>query len=310
MEFARNLGSGTESNEMLAVFDATNAKPLWLLVDAALVDEKRLQALAASLNWEISNALQGSPLEPFGAQAPQLLAMPRDRQSAADGLQRVMALNPQAPAFSVVESKASRAELSGLCAYLAQVTVDADMLVHCRFADVRVLPQLLRTLSAAQSLRVSALVDSWCWQDHLGKVGRWRSNSETAVASQADASLHLAMDKTQFSALLDASEPDTVFLLLLENTPELVPHLDRGPFRDRLSRTLARADLRHLTSPNDRFQFAVLTLSCGEAFDEHPALQPTWSAIEQRSRTLVEEMKDWSDSLWDQLQSGQTGIAA
>jgi len=309
MEFARNPVNLGESNDLLAAAHAHRTAPLWLLVDAALVDEKRLQSLAASLNWDVSNVLQGSPLEPYGAHAPQLLALPMHIEPAKLGVLRLMALNPQAPAFSVIESAASPAELSRLCAYLAQVTIDDDLLVHCRFADVRVLSQLSRTLSPSQLLRVSTCIDAWYWQDHLCTVQRWPPAVESTAMAQADASQHLSMDKMQFAAMLDASEPDTVFLLLLENTPELVPHTNRGQFRDRISYLLARADLRHLTSPNDRFQFAVLGLSCGDDFDEHPGLQATWSAIE-RGQTLVEAMKDWSETLWDQLQSGKTSVAA
>jgi hypothetical protein len=148
---------------------------------------------------------------------------------------------------------------------------------------------------------VSVDVSAWSWNDHLGVVKTWLPGSSGATA--ADTASHLELDKVQFGAMLDASEPDMMFSLLLDNTPELVPAKSRGHFRDHLSQILIRAGWRCLTSPDDRLQFTVLSLSCGDAFHEHSGLQPTWEAIARRGATLVDEMKKWSDELWEQVQN-------
>ena len=305
MEFARNPIDPTAASDLATVLGPVPTQRLWVLVDSALVDGKKLRTLMSYLRWKESAALQGSLFEPFGEHGPRLIALPSDPSTAMAGLQEVIALDPRSPATSLIASTAGSNELAGLCAYLAEVLVDGDLPVHCRFADTRVLPQLLRVLSASQARRVSSCIGGWSWHDHLGRTSQWAPTSDDAALSDVDASPTLRLDQAQFATMLDASEPDTMFSLLLENTPELVPHAQRGYFRDHLSLILARADTRSLDSPNDRLQFVVLSLSCGDRFDEHLGLLSTWAAIGQQKRTLVDEMKGWSDSLWEQLQGGR-----
>lgn len=305
MQFARNPISPTAASELAAVLGPAPTQSLWMLVDSALVNGGKLRILMSYLRWEGSAALQSSLFEPFGEHGPRLIALPKDPGTAMSGLQQVIALDPRSPATSLIASTAGSNELAGLCAYLAEVLVDGDLPVHCRFADTRVLPQLLRVLSTSQARRVSGCIAGWSWHDHLGKANHWPLNSDDAASSNVDSSPSLKLDQDQFKTMLDASEPDTMFSLLLENTPELVPHVERGCFREHLSLILARADKCSLDSPNDRLQFVVLSLSCGDGFYEHPGLQSTWAAVGQQNRMLVDEMKDWSDSLWEQLQGGR-----
>ena len=303
MDFARNPAGADVVPDWLATFGAARMAPRWLLVDAALLDGKRFLALASSLSWSVSNAMKGSALEAFGAEAPHLVALPNDSGDAEKGLTRFLAIAPTSPAFSLLESSSSVADLTRLFGYLAQARIDGDLPLHCRFADSRVLPQLLHNLSPAQRSRVAADVSAWAWLDNLGAVQAWRRAAGNEPASSIDRASSLELDKLQFAAMLDASEPDTMFSLLIDNTPELVPSQGRGEFRDRLSKILGRASARHLVTPNDRLQFAILSLSCGDAFHEHADLQPTWFAIEEQDSTLVEQMKQWSDEFWARLQN-------
>jgi hypothetical protein len=123
VEFASNPVGPNAAHDLLATFVAGSKSPLWLLVDAALVDAKRLRSLISSLGWGASNTLQSSPLAAFGECSPHLVALPGDTDSAAIGLQRLIALDTRAPAFSLIESPSTRDDLSRLCAYLALARV-------------------------------------------------------------------------------------------------------------------------------------------------------------------------------------------
>jgi hypothetical protein len=302
MDFASNPRAEAAASHILGAADLSCQNSVWILVDAALVDAKRLKKVVASLRWNMVNALAGSALESFGSHAPQLIAISGDASDLASRLQRLIDIDKRAPAFSLIESTADVAELKNLCGYLALAQVDGDLRVHCRFADTRVLPHLLRALSATQLARVSSVITKWSWTDHLGELHQLANSTETATSAQVDAASHLELNMAQFNAMLDASEPDTMFSLLLENVPELVPAEDRGGFRDVLAAILLTANTLTVTSPNDRWQFVVLSLSCGVKFHEHPELQPALLGIKQGSTTLVDEMKHWSDALWAELE--------
>jgi hypothetical protein len=94
-----------------------------------------------------------------------------------------------------------------------------------------------------------------------------------------------------------------MFTLLLDNTPELVPASQRGQFHQILAEALAGATTRKLQTANDRLQFVILSLSCGPGFHLHADLAATWAAVKDRSTTLSDQMKQWSDELWTSLQS-------
>jgi Domain of unknown function (DUF4123) len=307
MKFARNPSNDQAVLDLLAATAPLSA-PRWLLIDPALLDGQRLKQLFAMTGWPTHNTLAGSPMEAFGDKAPQLVSLPSDTEQAHVAVRRLMALNPVASAVSLVTSRAALSELQQLFGYLAQARIDGDLQVHCRFADTRVLPHLLAALAAPQLARVSKEILQWVWTDHLGRAARWSAKAAATDAAALDLAPQLELDARQFSTMLDASEPDTVFSLLVDNTPELVPAQNLGDFRDELSTILKQATTRRLTTPNDRWQFVVLALSCKHAFDDHPGLQTTWQAV-AKGATLVDQMKLWGDELWAQLEGRQHASA-
>ena len=232
--------------------------------------------------------------------------LPAEREVAVDIARRLIAIDPFAPAVSIVSSPSSEARVQQLFVYLAQATIEDDLPVHCRFADTRVLPSLLARLSAGQAARVAIDVRGWSWIDHLGKAASWRPSLQSP-AVEADGERHVVLSVVQLDAMLASSEPDTMFDLLLENTPELVPAEGRGRFRDRLGDILASADARSVEAPNDRLQFIVLALGFGETFHNDAGLQATWGGIATRQTTLVEAMKTWDDAFWKRLEMRRAG---
>jgi len=302
MKFAREAAGEHAALDMLGRSAVHVSLDHWLLVDAALLDERILRSVSASLSLTMSNALCSSPLAVYGSRAPQFAHLPRDRELALNLVRRLIAIDARAPAISIICSTSSSDTLEHLFSYLARATIDGDLPVYCRFADTRVLPRLLAQLSGKQAARVSLDVRSWSWVDHLGNTESWQSPRD-APPSETDGDPHLSLSTLQLNAMLASSEPDTMFDLLLDNTPELVPAKDRGHFRVRLSRILRSADARSVEKPNDRFQFVILGLGFGESFYANANLTTTWRAIAAKQTTLVDAMKTWDDDVWKQLET-------
>ena len=311
MEFACNTQSAATLDDALSPDPLQLKGSIWLLVDAALLPSGAAARLSARLQLPLKNALEGSSLASFGEHAPQLLALPQEKQRRREVLERFVQLDSSAPAFSVIESSADASALTALCGELALATIDGDLRVHCRFADSRVLPNLLACLLPEQTQRIARVVQRWHWLDHMAASHSWQpnhsggaSNANAASVAAQSGETGLVLNNAQFSAMLSALEPDTLFQLLLENTSELVPKAGRGAFRNQLQRILQRADTFKLVTPNDRLQFSILSLSCGEDFHVHAVLKPTWQAV-AAGGTLEAEMKSWTDAIWDAIQPVQ-----
>lgn len=307
MDFARNPAQAEALHSLVQGQAPSDGAGLWALVDTAVLDRHELDRLARALGWTLFNALAGSPLEVYGSHAPVWIELSPPSSTTVQDLTRLLALDAAAPALSLVRTQHGLDALRSLSAYLSRARIDGDMLTHCRFADTRVLPVLLKTLAASQQHRVAHAVQSWGWIDQLGQGMQWHAAQQDTTVLHVDGSEFLELDASQFAAMLDASEPDTMFALLCDNTPELVPAEGRGDFRELLAAVLGRADQRQLTAANDRLQFIVLSLSCGGHFHDAAELQDMWCEIAQGQTTLVESMKRWSDTLWSRLQSSPPG---
>jgi hypothetical protein len=284
----------------------------WLLVDAALLEDDNFESRVRAQGWSSHSALATSPLAAFGKQAPQIVQLVGPVDAIVRGVSALTRLGRHAPAFSMLHSSASLEELQHLFAHLAYAVVDDDMPVHCRFADTRVLPSLLSVLLPAQATRVRQVVPAWRWWDRQNTMRQWPDSAlkeqpkQSAVADEAE---QLQLNAQQFAAMLDAAEADGVFMQLLDTTPELVPATQRGHFHQRLVKQLAQATERGVTQAPDRLQFVVLSLSCGDQFHQHAALQATWKAVSQDNARLSDVMATWDDALWDAL-SPKTEAAA
>ena len=304
MDFACDRGNSRIAPDWLASLGPASEAPRWLLVDVALLPDKPFRALVSAHQWSAHSVFEGTALEAFGDCAPQLMPMPTDPYGAAAKLQKMMEIEASAPAFSVFESSSTRAELQRLFAYLGSAQIDGDLQMHCRFADTRVLPQLLRVLSSTQSQRVARDVQLWSWVDHVRAPMMWRPNARDSDPVDPSEKGDLSLDREQFTDMLRSCEPDTVFWQLLDNTPELVPETGRGAFRDHLQQILSRADTLHLETPGDRLQFAILSLGFGDGFYKQPILTTTWRAV--ASGALLErEMEKWEDDVWAVLEAIQ-----
>lgn len=296
----------TENVEALAesTFRISGAK--WLLVDQALVEAQRSEALAKRLGWNALAAFSGSRLEVFGAQGPQLMAVPTcSKDEWVNALFKWVALEPTGAGLSVISSGAEMPQMLPTLSYLALATVEGGLPLHCRCADARVLAHLLAVLTDEQTALVSQTVASWWWWDAEGRPGSWMAGPAGGLKAQPSSDSHLQLTSGQYAMLMDRSEPDIMFSLLMDKTSELVPDDDRGAFRALLQRILLTADGYAVQQTMDRLQFIVLSLATGEAFHLHPALQAMWQRVRAQGASLSQEMESWSDDLWAELDHGR-----
>ncbi|WIX07854.1 DUF4123 domain-containing protein [Xanthomonas oryzae] len=283
---------------------------LWALIDVALVGAERFGAFRKRMKFQTYNALAESSLVAFGQHAPHLLECPEDQEARHYTIRQLYRFAGSATAVSWLWSDQARIALQRMAGYLAKVHIeDRKAPVHCRFADTRVLPHLLQVLTPTQSLPVRDAVSAWHWLGREADTEAWHPRSTAAdEASPALAPLRLSIG--QFRAMQVAAEPDVLFSSLLDKTPELVPTDDRGQFHRVIKQHVQTANALSLSTQQDRLQFLILSLSCGNDFYEIPALQPVWTSIAQHKIGLCDSMRSWGDVIWKALETRRDKIDA
>ncbi|MCT7318769.1 DUF4123 domain-containing protein [Ralstonia sp. CHL-2022] len=280
----------------------------WLLVDAALVEFHRISSLAANWGWPIHNVFARSRLASFGAQAPHLIELPRDLGEVRSKLAKLLRPHSASPAFSWLRSQHSADALCEALAHLGFVRIDGDMDVHCRFADTRVLPALWAALSDKQRAPLAERMVAWGYSDRAGNAMDLIIGPIEVKPALTPFAGTLELDAHQFGAVLDASEPDTIFSALSETTPELITGRRRSNLYRALTQALASATGLNVTQAPDRLQFVVLSVYCGEDFFRSPGLAATWHEVAQGA-SLKELMKAWPPEIWKALEPREVDAA-
>lgn len=301
-EFACDAPMPSTTGEVARRLLSDDGLGRYLLVDPALLDTDRFYALVRRRGWIRHNTLSTSSLAAFGDLAPQLLQFYGAEHQIESALGELLKVSDDAPALSWLTCRGALAELRGLLAYLAKVkTHERKAAIHCRFADTRVLPVLLSVLSSGQRSRVSHVIDHWGWFDRAGIISGWSGSVADATAEEDDGDDHLHLNLEQFHAMQRAGEADAMFTILLDKTSELVPTSERGRFHAELERYLANASRLKVSGAEDRLQFLVMSLTCGERFYAHPALVDTWADVAAGRLSFIQAQATWSDDLWQAL---------
>ena len=156
--------------------------------------------LAQTLGWKSHSAFEGSELNSFGMSGPRLHEVPPlGAADLSEALRQWVAIEPTAAGLSMICSEAAPTELKSVLAYLAMTKVEGNVRLHCRCADVRVLPNLLPLLTGNQAARVASAVQSWWWLDALGLTSSWPAAMRKLQSGTADDAEHLQLNGTQFS---------------------------------------------------------------------------------------------------------------
>jgi hypothetical protein len=303
----RNERPDSRVIEQMATVLGRRAGTVWLLIDTALLDRDAWIRWLLRSGFPHDNAFQGSRLAAYGDHAPRLIRLDAGAANKAT-LASLARLTASAPAVSFIQPQLATdlGHIQRVLAYLAMVKIEQrEKAVHCRVADTRVLPQLLSALDPSQLAPVADAIANWRWYGRRNSVEE-RCLERPATPLTPPSALHLTIN--QFRLVQRAAEADGVYLLLRERVPELVPRSDPGRFHARLQDYLDQASEYALTGAEDRLQFVVLSLSCGDSFHRHPSLAPAWRAVRAGS-TLVGQMRLWDEASWAALQSGRAAPA-
>lgn len=301
LRFACNPVGPEQITALLAAAEPSG----WLVLDAALFDEPAFEVALRRLPAQRFNTLEDTPLAPFGKRAPWAFKLDGTSLDAtAHSLAALYRSNHRAPALSTICTAAEERTLKRTFAYLATPRLD-EMPVHCRFADTRILPHLLRNLTLHQQEPLAASINRWTWLGRSANCESWVPTRTVRQFTAAAPPRSLELNPAQYGAMLDAAEPDSMVLLLEESTPQLVPENAGAAFHDSLTQTLTAASGLHVSGTLDRLQFIVLALSLGKGFHCTPCLEPTWRAV-SNGASLTDVVSRWEEDVWNILEARRT----
>lgn len=310
MDYALNLPHSELPDQIMhwleqPALEAHAAK--WLLLDAAMIDEKSLQRLAKAFGPNFVNIFAGTRYAVYGLQAPHLIRLDElesPQQRAV--LSKLLQLGSGIPALAVLDACADASLLSRCLGWFAQTHTLDGMEFYCRLADTRITPALLQGLEAEQLDLLGQCVQQWQIVNRLGSLEALLPTSlgqlnaylpdEAFVASEP-----FVLTDAQYATLMRKAEPDEVFYLLCEGNPELVPDERRGDFHQRLLHLVQKAHQCGLEQSPDVVMFAVIALSTHDGFDQHPELQETWLNVKHKLASFSELVGTWPDTVWDAL---------
>jgi len=242
-------------------------------------------------------ALAGSRFEAYGNQGPLICAVDFSNAHATRTLLRV---TNGLPCLSLIGSTQSATTLRKTLIWLAEAHTEGAPPLHCRFADTRMLPGLLRSLTLTQQVTLAGSIAAWGWIDRDGSLQTSTLPAPESAHEIQDAA-PFTLDAAQFAFMLTSAEPDMVFQMLVERLPELVPDSPPHLFYARLAQMISAAHGYGIEDLPDLFQYVVVGLSTQDRFDLHPALAPTWQQLKQGKARFGDLAEQWPDELWQLL---------
>lgn len=295
MTFAYDAPTDSADHDVLNWMQSESNATYWALVDVALLGTSPFAAAARRHQWPVTNALANTPLEGYGEVAPHLIAIHESAHEREKQITQLLRLTGGTSALSWLRSDYPMQALQMLFGYLAKAQVQGRAQpIHLRFADTRILPSLLQTLSPSQQRRVVDIVQHWRWFDRYGHFHGQLVQHDSVPAVPMDSEGYLHLSTEQFDQLLKDAEADGVFYKLTLKRPELVPQQQRAAFRQRLAAALSVAREMNLSTEEDRWLFVLLSLSYGDRFHRCQALVPMWKVIREQGTGLHEQMQGWS----------------
>jgi len=193
-------------------------------------------------------------------------------------------------------------ELHSLFGYLGKVEAEGRLRpVHCRFADVRILPGLLDELAPTQQRRITQVIESWGWVNRNGEWQSWSGAPQSDQERGPDTHPWLQLSAKQFARIHDRTEADGIIRQLMEQSSHALAHLAKAQLHKRLQTCLSTATELRLVGAQDRYEFVRLCLDFGDEFHRCEQLQPTWLSIRENGDSLAKLTSSWTEDLWAAL---------
>lgn len=280
-----------------AMHDALHALTAWIEAMEAGVSVCALIDMAAmQQDHDVAKALRqireagavsvlGDPRPEAELASPWLLPLACAPDVNHRLLNMGMAWAWRGPCVTWVSSHLQTQELATRLRQRTQAMLPQNQPVLLRCYDPRVLPELHKALRPDQADAYWALGHAWAYLDRAQQL----QTIALRPAPDTDSfGAPLTLDQDQFTALLDASEIDSVMPELAKEAPDAfmaLPTTQRAAFTQRC---LKLADAWYVQASGQRVMVGVLALRLGENFHQDAAWAPWIDQLKQGKMDLIQ----------------------
>lgn len=246
-----------------------------------LLDASFDQALPTNFPWRRHvecTLYDDTRLAGLRAVAPMLLGLPDEPEKQATWLSELAEVCCAKPMLSLIYSAIpARALAKHYRPYLLVRTADS-LEWPVRWADTRILPTLLASMTLAERKHFLAPLHAWLYVDRTGAICDWRGEASTnPETAQFDC---WPLNDARFSQLVGDAEADAVIAALHDTQPDLFDRQEPAAVHACVDKHLAIASQNGVEGAGPRRHFAMLALTLKEDFAAHPAMQ----ALLERTR--------------------------
>jgi len=203
--------------------------------------------------------------------APHLLSVPDAAEKQLTWFNELVENCAGKPMLSLIHSAIpAQALATHLRPYLRVRTADS-LEWPVRWADTRILPVLLETMTPAERTHLLSPLHAWITVDRQGEIIQWQGKGNPHPESVAFDCWPL--DDARFSHLVGEAEADAVIGALYETQSDLFDAQSPAANHACVKRHLALATQNGIAGAGARRHLAMLALSLNDDFSTHPAFQ-------------------------------------
>ncbi len=274
MYFAVNPWPKGTTERLLSSLQALREQTQVHLYSYILLDASFDQSLPIAFSWRRyveCTLYDDTRLAGLKAVAPHLLRMPDESEKQLAWLNELASSCSGKPMLSLLCSAVpAQALIAHFRPYLLARTEDS-LEWPVRWADTRVLPILIDSLTPAERTHFMAPIHAWSCLDRSGEILEW---SGDGLPNPAPPDFDCwPLDDARFSHLVAEAEADAIIGALHDTHPDLFDELESAMAHAIVKNSLPLANLYGLESAGSRQHFAMLALMLDEKFAEHPAMQ-------------------------------------
>lgn len=246
----------------------------------------------------LDSAFAGTSLAGYEESGPMLCRVtPADHNI----IQRLSTKAREIPALSFIAARCDTESLCECLAWLARVQTEDGQEQLCRYADTRVLASHIDSLTAEQKAVLASCIGAWAWIARDGTLQEVTFEMPASIGEPPHAPLMLSA--AQFDSVMSGAEPDILFQMLVEHSPELIPDGEAYLFHARLKKLIETAKERGLSDLPDFFTYITIALMTDDHFDRHPAVQETWRRMKDGEGRFGELVERWPESIIESLRN-------
>ncbi len=282
------IGEWINANRQLEIF---------ALLDASMFAPSALRDLAQH-GLALHSAFAGTPLAVYEETGPLICRL---GDAGHNAIERLLWKAKGVPAISFVAARSEAASLCECLAWLALVQTDDGQTQFCRYADTRILPNHLDCFLPEQTAALAAAVAAWAW---VARDGRLRERRFEVSGDGIDLEHEpLRLNAAQFEYVMTAAEPDMLFQMLAESSPDLIIDDKPHQFHARLAKLIEAAKGHGLADLPDLFTYITVALLTVDQFDQHSVMQETWMSLKKGEGRFGELVGQWPESTMNTLRT-------